>query len=220
MSARTAAGNARDGSRSDAPARRVQPGNRYFPRKQTLHYMVGYQQEAGQEPIMVAEERQAAVDTIKAEPTCSGGAGRGAAAAACSALPKWIEHDRKVLRFFGYFQEHVPESPVENARVRRVVVLHYLEDDTLQISEPQQDNSGLPQVPSATLVASTIAPAALPPSFFADNLSFASLPNSGSPGFLEQLSGVSGTGCLEPAAVELARLAGAETAARACRALC
>jgi len=31
-------------------------------------------------------------------------------------------------------------------RVRKVVFLYYLEDDTLQISEPKQDNSGLPQV--------------------------------------------------------------------------
>jgi EF-hand domain-containing protein 1 len=123
----------------------LQPGNRYFPKKQTLHYMVGYQQEAGQDPIMCADDRQAVTDTIKAEPTCSV-ADTTAGATRKSALPTWIENDRKVLRFYGYFQEHVTESPQENSRIRRVVVLYYLEDDTLQISEPQQDNSGLPQV--------------------------------------------------------------------------
>lgn len=48
-------------------------------------------------------------------------------------------------------QEHVTEDRAANMRVRKVVVLYYLEDDTLQISEPKQDNSGLPQVWSTTL---------------------------------------------------------------------
>jgi hypothetical protein len=52
----------------------------------------------------------------------------------------------QVLRFFGYFQEAVTESNIENHRVRRVVLLYYLADDTLQVTEPKQDNSGIPQV--------------------------------------------------------------------------
>lgn len=52
----------------------------------------------------------------------------------------------QVLRFFGFFQEAVTESNIENHRVRRVVVLYYLADDTLQVTEPKQDNSGIPQV--------------------------------------------------------------------------
>jgi EF-hand domain-containing protein 1 len=113
--------------------------------------MVGYQQEAGQEPIMCADERQATTETIKAEPTCSTAVVGGSGATAYRyALPKWIEHDRKVLRFFGYFQEHVTESPQENSRIRKVVVMYYLEDDTLQVSEPQQENSGLPHVRPAS----------------------------------------------------------------------
>lgn len=51
-----------------------------------------------------------------------------------------------MLRFFGYFQEAVTESNIENHRVRRVVVLYYLADDTMQVTEPKQDNSGIPQV--------------------------------------------------------------------------
>lgn len=37
-------------------------------------------------------------------------------------------------------------------RVRKVVFLYYLADDTLQISEPKQDNSGLPQACSYLLI--------------------------------------------------------------------
>lgn len=62
----------------------------------------------------------------------------------CS-LPAWDAFDRHVLRFFGYFKETVVESNLENYRVRQCVVLYYLEDDTLQVNEPREDNSGLPQ---------------------------------------------------------------------------
>jgi hypothetical protein len=51
-----------------------------------------------------------------------------------------------VLRIFGYFKESVVESAVENWRVRRVVIYYYLEDDSIHVAEPRQDNSGLPQV--------------------------------------------------------------------------
>lgn len=122
----------------------LQNANGYYPRKQTLHYMVGYKQETGQDPILCAEERQAATDTIKAArpPNTM----EAQAASTASSLPQWIENDRKVLRFYGYFQEHVNEDPAANMRVRKVVFLYYLEDNTMQISEPKQDNSGLPQV--------------------------------------------------------------------------
>ena len=52
----------------------------------------------------------------------------------------------QVLRFYGFFKEAVPESNMENHRVRRVLLLYFLADDSLQISEPKQDNSGLPPV--------------------------------------------------------------------------
>ncbi len=51
-----------------------------------------------------------------------------------------------MLRWFGYFKEAVEESALENWRVRRVTLLFYLEDDTCQVTEPKEDNSGLPQV--------------------------------------------------------------------------
>mmetsp|Transcript_121628 Transcript_121628/g.351077 ORF Transcript_121628/g.351077 Transcript_121628/m.351077 type:complete len:750 (-) Transcript_121628:334-2583(-) len=60
-------------------------------------------------------------------------------------LPAWDALDRHVLRFHGHFKESVVESNLENYRVRHVVILYYLEDDTSQILEPRQDNSGMPQ---------------------------------------------------------------------------
>ena len=54
----------------------------------------------------------------------------------------------QVLRWYGYFKETVTESAVENYRVRKVVIFFYLEDNSCQVVEPKEDNSGLPQVPS------------------------------------------------------------------------
>ncbi len=52
----------------------------------------------------------------------------------------------QVLRYFGYFQEAVNDSREENWRVRKVVIFLYLEDDSMQVTEPPEPNSGLPQV--------------------------------------------------------------------------
>ena len=51
----------------------------------------------------------------------------------------------QVLRWYGYFQESVADSPLENFRVRKVILHYYLENDTLEVIEPKQDNSGMPQ---------------------------------------------------------------------------
>jgi len=60
-------------------------------------------------------------------------------------VPAWDALDRHVLRFSGYFKEAVVETNLENYRVRKVQIFYYLEDDTCQITEPRQDNSGIPQ---------------------------------------------------------------------------
>mmetsp|Transcript_39471 Transcript_39471/g.91614 ORF Transcript_39471/g.91614 Transcript_39471/m.91614 type:complete len:744 (-) Transcript_39471:155-2386(-) len=60
-------------------------------------------------------------------------------------VPAWDALDRHVLRFYGYFKESVIEANLENQRVRTCVVLYYLEDDTCQVTEQKQDNSGMPQ---------------------------------------------------------------------------
>jgi hypothetical protein len=59
--------------------------------------------------------------------------------------PSWLKYDRKVLRFNAYFQEHVVEDPSENYRLRKCLIYYYLDDNTLYITEPKIENSGIPQ---------------------------------------------------------------------------
>eukprot|EP00965_Chrysotila_dentata_P197485 6178215-Pleurochrysis_carterae.AAC.2 len=61
------------------------------------------------------------------------------------AVPAWVAFDRKVLRFNCYFKESVHESRLENYRIRNCVLYYYLEDDSMHISEPKIENSGIPQ---------------------------------------------------------------------------
>jgi len=61
------------------------------------------------------------------------------------AQPAWVAFDRKVLRFNAYFKESVHESRLENYRIRNCVLYYYLEDDSMHISEPKIENSGIPQ---------------------------------------------------------------------------
>jgi hypothetical protein len=51
----------------------------------------------------------------------------------------------QVLRFYGYFKESITESRIENHRIRKLILYYYLEDDSMHIAEPRQDNSGIPQ---------------------------------------------------------------------------
>lgn len=51
--------------------------------------------------------------------------------------------DRKVLRYYGYYKEAVQESSVEKSRIRKITLCYFLEDDTISVSEPRQDNSGI-----------------------------------------------------------------------------
>lgn len=59
--------------------------------------------------------------------------------------PAWLKYDRQVLRFHAYFQEAVHESPNENFRVRKCVIMHHLDDETTYVTEPKIENSGIPQ---------------------------------------------------------------------------
>lgn len=70
---------------------------------------------------------------------------RSDATATMSRLPAWVAYDRKVLRFFAYFSEPVYASNVETWRVRKCVICYHLEDDSIQITEPRVENSGIPQ---------------------------------------------------------------------------
>jgi len=50
-----------------------------------------------------------------------------------------------VLSFKAYFKEAVHESPLENHRIRKVEIFYYMEDNSIQIVERKQENSGVPQ---------------------------------------------------------------------------
>ena len=60
-------------------------------------------------------------------------------------LPQWIKYDKNVLKFSGYFQEHVTESSYENYRIRPCNILYYLDDDSIHVIEPPKENSGIVQ---------------------------------------------------------------------------
>ncbi len=51
----------------------------------------------------------------------------------------------KVLCFNAYFQEAVPQRREEKYNVRKCKIYFYLEDDTIQVVEPELKNSGIPQ---------------------------------------------------------------------------
>eukprot|EP01006_Ploeotia_vitrea_P053971 TRINITY_DN67834_c7_g14_i1.p1 TRINITY_DN67834_c7_g14~~TRINITY_DN67834_c7_g14_i1.p1 ORF type:complete len:759 (-),score=100.08 TRINITY_DN67834_c7_g14_i1:1110-3386(-) len=55
-----------------------------------------------------------------------------------------IALDRKVLRFQCFFKEGVHESALEQERLRKCLIYYFLEDDTISVSEPKQDNAGIP----------------------------------------------------------------------------
>ncbi|KAL2081357.1 hypothetical protein ACEWY4_023210 [Coilia grayii] len=62
-----------------------------------------------------------------------------------SQAPSWVAFDKQVLCFDAYFQEPVPQSKEEKFRVRKCKIYFYLEDDTIQVVEPEVKNSGIPQ---------------------------------------------------------------------------
>eukprot|EP00039_Didymoeca_costata_P014114 m.224231 g.224231 ORF g.224231 m.224231 type:complete len:552 (+) comp15948_c0_seq8:136-1791(+) len=69
----------------------------------------------------------------------------GPAVPASSYIPAHVVFDKKVLLFTGYMKETVHESPLENYRVRYFKIYYYLEDDTISVSEPEVENSGMKQ---------------------------------------------------------------------------
>lgn len=49
-----------------------------------------------------------------------------------------------MLRFYGYFKESVVESRLENYKIRKMIILYHLEDNSIMIIEPKEVNSGTP----------------------------------------------------------------------------
>jgi len=62
-----------------------------------------------------------------------------------SALPTWVAFDRQVLCFDAFFMEGVHEKREEQYRVRQCKIYFYLEDDSIQVTEPRLKNAGIPQ---------------------------------------------------------------------------
>ncbi|XP_047700925.1 EF-hand domain-containing family member C2 isoform X1 [Prionailurus viverrinus] len=62
-----------------------------------------------------------------------------------STVPSWIAFDKQVLSFDAYLEDELPDKTQEKYRIRRYKILFYLEDDTIQVNEPELKNSGLPQ---------------------------------------------------------------------------
>lgn len=56
---------------------------------------------------------------------------------------QWLTMANKVLRFYAYSVEQVSDSQAEADRVRKFTLYYYLENDTIQVSETRQSNSGL-----------------------------------------------------------------------------
>ncbi|XP_029112636.1 EF-hand domain-containing family member C2 [Scleropages formosus] len=62
-----------------------------------------------------------------------------------SHYPPWLAFDKQVLCFDAHFQETVTEKREETYRIRKCKIYFYLEDDTIQVVEPEYKNSGIPQ---------------------------------------------------------------------------
>ncbi|XP_016344948.1 EF-hand domain-containing protein 1-like [Sinocyclocheilus anshuiensis] len=60
-------------------------------------------------------------------------------------IPAHAAYDKKVLRFYGYFRQEALHSPAEHFRIRPVVIYYHLEDDSMCVTEPPVENSGIPQ---------------------------------------------------------------------------
>jgi len=106
-----------------------------YGRKQTLHYVNGYALQDNLNDKSTAPELPKSVAAETTDSTITG----------TSSLPAWVAFDRKVLRFYGYFKEDVQNNEIEDHRIRKILVNFYLEDHTMNVSEPKQENSGIPQ---------------------------------------------------------------------------
>ncbi|MCI4395685.1 hypothetical protein PGIGA_G00194930 [Pangasianodon gigas] len=133
------------------------PGNTFrdttksaFHRAQTLSYKNGYalpirpkvgigQQPLTSEHLLHNEMNQLSIQTsITSRDTSTH-------APPSDFIPAHVAYDKKVLRFYGYYQQEVLDSPEERWRVRPVVFYYYLEDDSMCVMEPEVENSGMPQ---------------------------------------------------------------------------
>lgn len=57
--------------------------------------------------------------------------------------PLYVKYDKQVLRFYCTYNESIVESSVENARIRKLTLLYFLEDNTIELVESKETNSGI-----------------------------------------------------------------------------
>ena len=62
-----------------------------------------------------------------------------------SAAPSWVVYDKQVLSFDGLSSETVTERLDESERIHRCKIYYFLEDGTMKVTEPKEDNSGMEQ---------------------------------------------------------------------------
>ncbi|CAL8142221.1 unnamed protein product [Orchesella dallaii] len=60
-------------------------------------------------------------------------------------IPSWLAHCGRVLTFYGFFQEPVPESDKETYRIRKVLIRFYMDDSTVDVFEPKTFDPGFTQ---------------------------------------------------------------------------
>lgn len=54
-------------------------------------------------------------------------------------VPAWRVYEKQMLRFFGYFKDNLTESKIPY-QIRKIKLVYFLEDDTIQITEPRSDS--------------------------------------------------------------------------------
>ncbi|KAM4600619.1 EF-hand domain-containing protein 1 [Polymixia lowei] len=133
------------------------PGNTFrdvtksaFHRPQTLAYKNGYALPRrpaagiGQAALLSRQLTQNQINELSKE-TLALTYGSSRYSNSLDFVPAHVALDKKVLRFYAYFQQDVLHSSDEEYRVRPVVIYYYLEDDSMCIIEPMVENSGIPQ---------------------------------------------------------------------------
>ncbi|XP_033979572.1 LOW QUALITY PROTEIN: EF-hand domain-containing family member C2 [Trematomus bernacchii] len=61
-----------------------------------------------------------------------------------SDLPAWVAFDKQALCFEAFCKEAETQAQDEKYRIRKFKIFFFLEDDTMQVVEPENKNSGIP----------------------------------------------------------------------------
>ncbi|ALC41366.1 Efhc1.2 [Drosophila busckii] len=116
---------------------------RHHPRRQTLLHYQGIHMLADRRELELVEPNGIIVDPkcppVPAQITSLW------APKLTTKLPPWLAYDKQVLCFSAYFKEPLTEIYHAPYQVRKVKIYFYLEDGTMQITEPKVENSGIPQ---------------------------------------------------------------------------